>query len=67
VIGWLADRHRSGLVMPEERPQSGTHCVVAACDRPAAVYVDISDGEPMDGETAVPMCDEHAAHWRNTG
>lgn len=52
--------------MPEERPQPGTHCVVAACERPAAVYVDISDGEPMDGETAVPMCDEHAAHWRNT-
>jgi hypothetical protein len=53
--------------MPEERPKPGTHCVVEDCDRPAAVYVDIAGGEPMDGETAVPMCDVHAAHWRESG
>ena len=53
--------------MPEERPEPGTHCVVVACERPAEVYVDVSDGQPMDGETAVAMCDEHAAHWRDSG
>ena len=65
--GRRPDDHGSGLVMPEEQPQPGTPCIVAACERHAAVYVDVSDGQPMEGETAVPMCDEHAAHWRNAG
>lgn len=55
------------LVMPEEQPRPGTACIVAACEQDATVYVDIADGQPMDGETAVAMCDEHAANWRNTG
>ncbi|MDQ1684707.1 MAG: hypothetical protein QOC82_1444 [Frankiaceae bacterium] len=53
--------------MPEEQPQPGTSCVVAACEEPAVVYVDVSDGQPLEGETAVPMCDQHATHWRETG
>ena len=48
----------------QEQPPADTHCVVDACGRPATVFVDVSDGAPMEGETAVPMCDEHAAHWR---
>ncbi|MDQ1747757.1 MAG: hypothetical protein QOD07_2020 [Frankiaceae bacterium] len=53
--------------MPEEQPQPGTSCVVDSCDQPATGYVDITDGQPMEGETAVPMCDQHADHWRNAG
>jgi len=51
--------------MPEERPQPGTRCVVAACEEPATMFVDIAEGEPLEGETAVPMCDQHASHWRS--
>jgi len=52
--------------MPEEQPPPGTACVVDACEQPATVFVDVTDGQPLEGETAVPMCDGHAAHWRNT-
>lgn len=50
--------------MPEEQPPPETPCVVADCDRPAVVYVDVGGGTELDGENAVPMCDAHAAHWR---
>lgn len=49
----------------QEQPGPDTHCVVAACERPAAVYVDVTGGQPLEGESAVPMCDEHARHWRD--
>jgi hypothetical protein len=49
----------------QEEPGPGTHCVVDACNRPATVFVDVAEEERLEGETAVPMCDEHAAHWRD--
>lgn len=54
----------AGRVMPQEQPPPGTPCVVEACDRTATVYVDVADGAELEGETAVAMCDQHAAHWR---
>jgi hypothetical protein len=50
--------------MPQERPSPGTPCIVDACDEPATVLIDISDGDEIDGETAVAMCDMHADHWQ---
>ena len=50
--------------MPQEEPPPGSRCIVDDCPRPATVYVDVAGGEALEGETAVPMCDEHAANWR---
>jgi hypothetical protein len=51
--------------MPEEQPTPGTHCVVDACEQVATVYVDVADGQLLEGATTAPMCDQHAAHWRD--
>jgi len=53
--------------MTQEQPPPDTSCVVEACSRPATVFVEVSGGEDIGGETAVAMCDEHAAHWRSGG
>jgi hypothetical protein len=53
--------------MTQEQPPPGTHCIVDACSRPATLFVEVTNGENVEGETAVPMCDEHAAHWRSRG
>jgi hypothetical protein len=29
--------------------------------------VDIADGDTLEGESSVIMCDVHAAHWRSGG
>lgn len=50
--------------MPQEEPRPGTPCVVDTCGRVATVFVDVAGGEDLEGERAVAMCDEHAAHWR---
>lgn len=53
--------------MPQEQPPPGSPCIVDDCQRPATVYVDVTDGETLEGENAVPMCDVHAANWRSGG
>jgi len=50
------------MTVPE--PPQGTHCVVDDCARAATTYVDVNGGPAFAGENAVPMCDQHAAHWR---
>ena len=32
---------------------------------PATVYVDVAGGQELEGETSAPMCDQHAANWRD--
>jgi hypothetical protein len=52
-------------VIPQEQPPPGTHCVVETCELPATVYVDVADGQHLEGASTAPMCDDHAAHWRD--
>ena len=53
--------------MTQEQPPPEAHCVVDTCSQPPTVFVDVAGGGELTGETAVPMCDEHAAHWRSGG
>lgn len=57
--------HRRASTVTQEQPPTGTPCIVDECEHPASVYVDITDGRAVDGDTAVGMCDEHASHWRD--
>jgi len=52
-------------MMPEEAPQPGTACMVIECERPATLYVQVSETASLDGQpNSIAMCDEHATHWR---
>ncbi|HET7666287.1 MAG TPA: hypothetical protein VFK56_09495 [Mycobacterium sp.] len=52
---------------PEEKPAPDSRCIVESCARPASTFVDIADGDTLEGESSVIMCDVHAAHWRSGG
>jgi hypothetical protein len=52
---------------PEEKPAPGSRCIVEGCKGPASTFVDITGGDTLEGDRAVVMCDEHAAHWRSGG
>ena len=50
---------------PEEKPAPDSRSIVESCGRPASTFVDVTDGDSLEGESSVIMCDVHAAHWRS--